>query len=203
MGQFSRPRPRPPGQRHAVRGERPIITRLTAVAADLPADPGRATPQPDGDGADRLAGAQQVADQHPLVLGKEPSTVPCLHCSGRTRTRTDGSGSIWTPASTSPAANPPPSQSCRKDSPEYPHRGSRCRTRKALSALRRRHPQAPARRHAPLSLPHKVTRCDPATLHPGPASGALGHHAGTPTIRSTGGVAGSLSSNSCFFAISF
>ena len=65
-----------------------------------------------------------------------------MAAAGQRRSLADGTGSIWTPASTSPTANPPPSQSCRKDSPEYPHRGSRCRTRKALSALRRRHPEA-------------------------------------------------------------
>jgi hypothetical protein len=203
VGQFSRPRPRPPGQRHAVRGERPIITRLTAVAADLPADRGRLRPnrtameQTDWPARSR----SPISTRSSSEKNRAPRPVSIV-LDAREPVRT-GAGSIWTPASTSPAANPPPSQSCSRASPEYPHRGSRCRTRKALSALRRRHPQAPALRHAPLSLPHKVTRCDPATLHPGPASGALGHHAGTPTIRSTGGVAGSLSSNSCLFAISF
>jgi hypothetical protein len=56
-----------------VNGERPVITRLAAVAADLPADRGRATP-PTRAATDHTESParSKVADQHPLVLGQEP-----------------------------------------------------------------------------------------------------------------------------------
>ena len=73
MGQFSRSGPRPPCQRHAVRGERPVITRLAAVAADLPADRGRATPQPGGDGAPN---ARQAAGRRSTPARPRTRTAP-------------------------------------------------------------------------------------------------------------------------------
>jgi len=68
LGQFARSGPGPPGQRLAVRTERPVVPGAADVAPDLPADRRGASAQLGGNGPLGVARREQVTELDPFLL---------------------------------------------------------------------------------------------------------------------------------------